>query len=83
VRLHQAGRIDQDLALYRQVLKADPRNADALHLSGLAMLQSGDVAGAVKPLERAIKARDDRAPYHLNLAEAYRLSGKAARALRH
>lgn len=83
VRLHQAGRIDQALALYRQILKADPRNADALHLSGLAMLQSGDAAGAVKSLERAVKARDDRAPYHLNLAEAYRLSGKPARALRH
>ena len=83
MRLHQAGRIDQALALYRQVLKANPRNADALHLSGLALLQSGDAAGAVKPLERAVKARDDRAPYHLNLAEAYRLSGKPARALRH
>ncbi|MDA0703498.1 MAG: tetratricopeptide repeat protein, partial [Proteobacteria bacterium] len=53
MRLHQAGRIDQALALYRQVLKANPRNADALHLSGLALLQSGDAAGAVKPLERA------------------------------
>jgi protein O-GlcNAc transferase len=83
VRLHQAGRLDQALALYGQILKADPRHADTLHLSGLALLQSGDAAGAVRPLERAVKARDDRAPYHLNLAEAYRLTGKAARAARH
>jgi len=73
VRLHQAGQLDQALALYRRILKAEPRHADTLHLCGLALLQSGDAAGAVRPLERAVKVQGDRAPYHLNLAEAYRI----------
>lgn len=82
-RLHRAGQLDQAIAIYRQTLKVDPRHADALHLMGLALLQAGDPTAAVRPLERAVKVLGDRAPYHLNLAEAYRQTGKPAKARQH
>jgi len=69
---HQAGNLSTAEQLYRQVLAASPRNADALHLLGVLEHQCGRCEAAVETIRRAI-AVDPRQPiFHNNLAAAYR-----------
>ena len=68
---HQAGRLPQAEQLYRQVLAADPRQPDALHLLGVLAQQSGKLDAAIQLIIRAIAIRPD-AVYHTNLGEALR-----------
>ncbi|MEA2755775.1 MAG: protein O-GlcNAc transferase [Aliidongia sp.] len=79
---HQAGRVDQAEALYRQVLARQPAFPDALHLLGLAALQRGRVAEAIATIGQAIRLNKDQPRYHLDLghAEAARGQVEAARA---
>src|SRR3546814_20892144 len=42
IREHRSGRLEAAAALYGRALRADPFDADALHLLGLLNLQSGD-----------------------------------------
>ncbi len=50
---HRAGDVVAAIPLYRRVLAADPRNADAHHLLGLALHQNGALAEARDALETA------------------------------
>lgn len=50
---HQAGRLDQADQLYRQVWAAEPRNFDAVHLSGTVAYQKANYKEAVDLLTRA------------------------------
>lgn len=67
VRHHQQGRLDRAAALYKRVLALDPRQSDALHLSGLIAHQRGRHAEALALIDQAI-ARDGRPPAYLNSA---------------
>ena len=81
VRHHNAGRLDKAEAQYRQVLKAHPDNADALHLLGVLARQAGRHDDAVDLIQQAI-ARNNRNPsYHANLGTALEVSGKREEAL--
>jgi len=73
---HEAGRLQQAEQHYRQVLQAEPRNADALHLLGVLALQCGHAQVAVEYISAAIRIAGDRAAYHTNLAEALRVLGQ-------
>ena len=57
---HQAGRIDEAAALYRQVVQQTPGQFDATHLLGVIALQRGDLAAAEKQIVQAltVKPRD-------------------------
>ncbi|MFN4283649.1 MAG: tetratricopeptide repeat protein [Alphaproteobacteria bacterium] len=80
LELHQSGRRADAVALYRRILALDSRNADASHLLGVLLLQTGDLENGIAAIARAI-ALNDRAPlFHLNLARAYRAQGQAAKA---
>ena len=46
--LHRNGRINEARDAYIRVLKAEPENADALHLLGVTALQGGRHAEAVR-----------------------------------
>ncbi|MBF0294302.1 MAG: tetratricopeptide repeat protein [Magnetococcales bacterium] len=70
--LHQAGRMEEAEPLYRRVLEADPRHADALHLLGMAVFQAGHLHEAVELVERAIASNDRVATYHCNLGVVYK-----------
>lgn len=70
---HQAGRLGEAEQLYRAVLQADPRCADARHLLGLVALQAGQADVAVGLLEGAIRLRGNSPVYHNNLGEALRM----------
>ena len=72
VEHHQAGRLEQAEQIYRQILAAEPDQADALHLLGVIAHQSGRHAIAVDYIRRAIGREGGRAIFHNSLGEAYR-----------
>ena len=57
VALHQAGRLDEAEALYRQVLQQAPGHFDATHLLGVIALQRGDLGDAEKLIAQALVAK--------------------------
>ncbi|MBF0401584.1 MAG: tetratricopeptide repeat protein [Magnetococcales bacterium] len=57
---HEQGELQQATTLYEQLLTADPRNPELLHLSGLACLEQGDYTTAAKRISLATL----RAPDH-------------------
>jgi tetratricopeptide (TPR) repeat protein len=65
--LHKAGRIHEAEPAYRRILDDDPRNAEALHLLGLAAHQSGRHEEAAAFIHDALRIEPDNGKYHLNL----------------
>ena len=64
---HQAGRLAEAQALYRQILARQPRHADALHRFGLLAHQVGENDAAADLISQAIAARPSTASYHNDL----------------
>jgi len=69
--LHRAGNFEAAAAIYRQVLARAPDQPDALYLMGCLAHQTGDSAGAVGLLERAVLARPGKGEYHYALGNAH------------
>jgi tetratricopeptide (TPR) repeat protein len=65
---HRAGRVDRAAAAYRQVLAADPGNADALHLLGLTERQAGRGQEAMVLIRQALALAPHLIEARLNLA---------------
>jgi tetratricopeptide (TPR) repeat protein len=78
---HQRGRLAEAQRLYAQVLASEPNNADALHLSGVLAMQSGNPQLAVERILRAITISPTTA-FYSHLGEAYRRLGDAPRAIK-
>jgi Tfp pilus assembly protein PilF len=68
VQRHKAGMLNNAKALYEQVLAAQPRHSDALHLLGLIENQQGKPGLATQLIRRAI-AINAAPPYHFSLGE--------------
>lgn len=51
---HQAGRLEQADAIYRQILSVQPNHVDAMRFLGLIALQRGQSDSAVEWLKRAV-----------------------------
>ncbi len=78
---HQAGRLAEAEALYRQVLIECPTHAGVLHLLGILAGQAGRTDASIDLIGRAIAVDPGVAAYHGNLAESYRRSGQWERAV--
>jgi protein O-GlcNAc transferase len=61
---HQAGRVRQAEAAYRQVLANSPRNAHALHLLGILEAQRQNFSLALDLVLQAIKSSPNEAAFH-------------------
>jgi Flp pilus assembly protein TadD len=70
LEFHKAGRLAEAEAIYRQVLAADPNNADALNLLGTLTLQCGQAETAVVLIRRAIALRPNTPNYFNSLGVA-------------
>jgi protein O-GlcNAc transferase len=68
---HQAGRLADAEATYRQVLAAEPANHAALHLLGVLANQCGQPAAAVELISQAVRIEPLSASYQSNLGVAY------------
>jgi tetratricopeptide (TPR) repeat protein len=64
--LHQQGNAKEAEQLYTQVLKADPRQFDALHLLGLLKHQQGNNTEGLRLIGAALKIKPDYADAVLN-----------------
>lgn len=81
VGLHQSGRLAEAERLYRQILQADPRHPDALHMLGVLALQSGRHEAAVQLIRQAIGGNSRVPAFHNNLGNALNGWGKPQEAL--
>jgi tetratricopeptide (TPR) repeat protein len=68
---HQAGRLHAAEQIYRQILQAEPKQADAIHLLGVMASQVGKHELAVQYIGRAIALKGHTAAFHNNLGGAY------------
>ncbi len=73
---HQAGRLAEAEAIYRQILAIDADHADSLHLLGMIEHQHGHHQIAVTLIRRAIAINQNEAAYHSNLGAIYQTQGK-------
>ncbi len=72
---HQAGRLREAEAIYRQILQIEPDQPDALHLLGVIAHHMGRHQIAVEQIRKAIALNPNVAEFHNNLGEAYRALG--------
>ena len=54
---HQAGRLNEAVAIYRRILDQLPKDPDALHYLGVALFQGGATEQAIDHLRRAVKGK--------------------------
>lgn len=67
VQHHQAGKLREAEATYRQVLGEAPDHADALHMLGILGHQIGRSSDAIELIRRAVAINPRAADYHANL----------------
>ena len=77
----QAGQLQQASTLFNNVLRQDPNNINALHLSGVIAAQQGDHAKAKKLIQKAISIKPDVAIMHCNLGNVYKDNGNNREAI--
>ncbi len=80
---HQAGRLPQAEALYREVLRIQPGQPDALNLLGVMANNAGQPELAIDLIGQAIARLPTEANFHGHLAAAYEAAGRVADAIRH
>jgi Tfp pilus assembly protein PilF len=83
LQYQQRGDFAQAEQLYRQVLEADPRNFDALHLLGVLASQQGNNELAVDLLTQAEQRQPDNPVLHYNLGVIRKAQGLLAQAAEH
>lgn len=72
---HRVGQLEEAKTLYRDILKVQPGNPDALHLFGLACHQQGDHAAAVTYIRQAVERVPDQPVLRNNLGDALHKAG--------
>jgi predicted O-linked N-acetylglucosamine transferase (SPINDLY family) len=73
---HQAGRLSEAEAVYREMLAVDPDNIDVLHFLGVISHQRGEHGRAAELISRALSRNPSNAPAHNNLGNALGAQGK-------
>ncbi len=68
---HRHGRLAEAEAGYRNTLRLDPHNPDALHLLGVIVAGQGDAAQGVDLILRALARNPNSKEAHLNLANIH------------
>lgn len=76
VQHHQAGRLAPAEQLYRQIIAADPRQADAWHLLGVIGSQLGQHAPALECIQRAIGLNPRSVSFYSNLGNVLHALGR-------
>jgi predicted O-linked N-acetylglucosamine transferase (SPINDLY family) len=71
---HRAGQLDQAEPLYQQVLKTNPKHADALHMLGVVFYQTNRAEQAVNTISQALAIH----PKNTDYLNHYALSLRAA-----
>ncbi len=80
-RLHGEGRLREALARYDEFLGDNPGHAGALHQSGVALYQAGDVGGAVDRIRRSVNIDPHSADAWSNLGLVLQATGQVRAAV--
>lgn len=81
VQLHGAGKLQQAEHLYRQVLKRDPNQPDALHYLGVIAMQAGHFDAAAELISQALQQQPQNHFAMANLGNALLQAGNHAAAI--
>src|SRR5262245_60781886 len=65
--LHRKGYLSEAEMLYREVLERSPRNADAMHMLGIALQDLGRIDEAIETHRRAVLLRPQDRDAHAQL----------------
>ena len=76
LRVHKAGQLDKAEALYRNILKADPRQPDALHFLGVLAFQVGQKDEAVELIRKSLEVVPDHPDALNNLGNVLKECGR-------
>lgn len=79
--LHRAGKLREAAAIYGQVLQANPKHPDGLHLLGLVLHQLGDHLKADAFMSQAIRLNPSAPAYRNNHGMVFRALGMDAKAV--
>lgn len=78
---HERGAFAEARDRYAEVIRREPKNVDALYLSGLAECHMGEFKDAIKHLRRAVSLAPTHAAAHNTLSMALRETGRVEDAL--
>ena len=81
IGLHQAGRLDEAAALYRQILTRDPSQFDALYCLGMVAAQRGQFVEAERLIGQALQVNPQHASACSDYAGVLNALGRPADAL--
>lgn len=81
ITLHREGDLTNAEPAYRQVLKLDPRNADALHLLGVLAHQLGNSPLAIERIRQSLEIEPEQMRAYFNLGRVYAESGQPDEAI--
>ena len=73
-------RLDEATKLDNEILKANPKDADALIFEGQLQLRHNDAGGAINSLQSALRNDADNAVAHYQLGNAFAMQNNDARA---
>jgi len=76
MKLHQEGRLEEAGKIYAAVLKADPKQADALHYLGVIHYQTGRHEEATELIRQSIRLNRHQSGSHSNLGLALHALGR-------
>ena len=65
-QLHSKGAVGAAAVLYREILKQEPRQTDALFMLGVITMQTGDAAGALAYVDTSLEGSPDFAAAWFN-----------------
>ncbi|MEZ6131784.1 MAG: tetratricopeptide repeat protein [Planctomycetaceae bacterium] len=77
VRHHQSGDLPTALQLYAEILRTQPDNADAWHLSGLAAFATGELTQAESLIRHALELEPREPEFKANLASVLVNQGRS------
>jgi len=75
LRHHVEGRVDTAENIYREVLRRNPRHADALHHLGLVHLQLGAVSEAIEEIQSSLESEPRNSSALANLGYCLNIVG--------
>ena len=78
VQAHRSGRLDDAQRILVELLKQDPRNADALHMLGVIAMQAGNAQAAERPLRQAVDLNGDNPDVLANFGTVLLMLGRPA-----
>lgn len=73
---HREGRVADAKALYSEVLRKRPGDAQALNMLGVLAAQTGRFDRALELVRSAIRERPNEPEYHFNLGHIGQLAGR-------